>query len=725
MTYLLLLLALQAPAAATDPREALWDAARAGDTARIADALARGADVNAKARYDVTPLFFAAMNGRVDAVKLLLTRGADLNVVDTFYKARAIDMALTNGFADVAVVLLQAGARGGDAALMSGVQLNHAALVEAALKADVSRSTLQAALAAAAAQKRDALLPLIKTALSARPAEPAAAAFAIDPATLPRFAASYGDASAPIRIAVRVENGGLVAQAEGQPAFPLVATSATAFRANIPGLDLTITFNSAGDQVESLTLVQGQANITLRRATTAPAAAAAAAPAAAPAAVPAAAPPVVAATRTAARHWPSFRGQDAAGNGDGQGAVDEWDAASGRNIKWKTPIPGIANSSPIVWGNRVFTTTAVSSSGDATFKTGLYGDVKPVDDVSSHAFKIYCLDTATGRVVWERTAYTGVPKTKRHTKASQANSTPATDGLRVVATFGAIGALVAWDMTGRELWRVDLGVLDSGWFLDPSYQWGHSSSPIIHDGSVIVQADMQKGSYLAAFDVATGKLRWKTARSDEISTWGTPAIVRTAGGRAELVTNGTKVRGYDPATGKQVWTLGPNSEIAIPTPVVAGNLVIVTGGYAPVRPIYAIRPGATGDISLPAGRESSDAIAWSNMTEGTYIPTPIVYRDTLYMLNITGVVSAFEAGTGKRAFRGRIGTGGSFSASPVAADGRLYVASEDGDVHVVSAASGLAPIAKNAMGEVIMSTPAIADGLIFIRTIGHLYAIGK
>jgi outer membrane protein assembly factor BamB len=664
------------------------------------------------------------MNGRVDAVTLLIARGADINAVDTFYRARALDMAVTNGFADVGVVLLQSGARGGDAALMAGVQLNHQALVEAALRADVTRATVQAALGAATQQKREQLLPMIETALAALPAEAAAPAFAVDPATLPRFAGTYGDANAAFRIAVRIENGSLVAQADGQPAFPLVATAANAFRANIPAASIAITFNGTGAQAESLTLVQGQANITLARAAATPAAptAGAAPPSTAPTA---AAPPAVAATRTPARNWPSFRGEAAAGNGDGQGAVDQWDAASGRNIKWKTPIPGIANSSPVVWGNRVFTTTAVSSAGDATFKTGLYGDVKPVDDLSSHAFKIYCLDTVTGRVVWERTAFTGVPKTKRHTKASQANSTPATDGRRVVATFGAIGALVAWDMNGRELWRADLGVLDSGWFLDPSYQWGHSSSPIIHDDMVIVQADVQKGSYLAAYDLATGRLRWKTARPDEISTWGTPAVVRTTSGRAELVTNGTKVRGYDPATGSLLWTLGPNSEIAIPTPVVAGDLVIVTGGYAPVRPIYAIRPGASGDISLAKGQESNAAIAWSNMTEGTYIPTPLVYRDHLYMLQITGVVTAFEPSTGKRAFRARIGSGGSFSASPIAADGKLYVATEDGEVHVVTAGPELTPIATNAMNEVIMSTPAIADGLIFIRTMGHLYAIGR
>jgi outer membrane protein assembly factor BamB len=300
-----------------------------------------------------------------------------------------------------------------------------------------------------------------------------------------------------------------------------------------------------------------------------------------------------------------------------------------------------------------------------------------------------------------------------------------TDGRRVVAVFGSAGVMIAWDYAGKELWRVNLGTLDSGWFFDPSFQWGHSSSPIIYRNSVILQADVQKGSFIAAWDVATGKPMWKTARADEISTWGTPTIARTADGRDVLVTNGTKIRGYDPSSGRQLWTLGPNSEITIGTPVAGNGLVYVTGGYPPVRPIYAIRPDAEGDISLQKGQESNQSIAWSNMTEGTYIPTPLLYDGYLFTLNINGVLSAYDPQTGKRAFRGRVGTGGAFSASPVGADGRLYIASEDGEVYVISATPDMKQLAKNDMKEVIMATPAISDGLIVLRTMGHLYGVGQ
>ena len=700
--------------------EALWQAARDGDTAGITAALAKGADVNAKSRYDVTPLIFAAGSGRLEAVKLLISRGADVNAQDTFYRARAAEMAITNGYADVALYLLQNGADG-DALLAMGVQTNNDAMVKAAVAGKVSRQALQNALTLANNMKREAFSPLIKAALDKLPPE-TAPAYTVDPGVLPKYAGNYRDAASGLTMAVTVQNGALMGQVQGQPQVRLVPTAENVFR--VIEVNATLTFNERAGLVESIGLVQGPVTLTLARVTAeaAPPAAAAAAETTPP---PAMLPPGKIARATGPRNWPSFRGDASTGNGDGQRAVTDWDAASGKNIKWKTPIPGIANSSPIVWGNRVFATTAVSSAGNNSIKTGLYGDVKPVDDLSPHEWKLYCLDKATGEILWERTAASGAPRTKRHTKSSQASSTPVTDGRRVVAVFGSVGTMIAWDYSGKELWRVNLGTLDSGWFFDPAFQWGHSSSPIIYRNAVILQADIQKGSFIAAWDVATGKPLWRTERADEISTWGTPTIARTADGRDVLVTNGTKIRGYDPASGKQLWTLAPNSEITIGSPVAGNGLVYVTGGYPPVRPIYAIRPGAEGDISLQKGQESNQSIAWSNMTEGTYIPTPLLYDGYLFTLNINGVLTAYDPQSGKRAFRGRVGTGGAFSASPVGADGNLYIASEDGEVYVISATPDMKQIAKNDMKEVIMSTPAISDGLIVVRTMGHLYGVGQ
>jgi outer membrane protein assembly factor BamB len=282
--------------------------------------------------------------------------------------------------------------------------------------------------------------------------------------------------------------------------------------------------------------------------------------------------------------------------------------------------------------------------------------------------------------------------------------------------------LAAYDVNGRLLWKKDLGLIDSGWFFDVTHQWGHSSSPIIYQDSVIVQVDRQKDSFIAAYDLASGKELWRTSRTDEIPTWATPTVVRGKLGD-ELITNGTKIRAYDPETGKLRWTLGPNSEIAIPTPVAGTDLVYLMGGYAPVRPIYAVRPGASGDISLPKSATSSDAVAWTN-GEGAYIPTPLVYRGLLYALNVNGILTAYDAQTGERIYRARVGAGGAFSASPIAADGRLYFASEDGEVFVAKAGREYVELFKHDMKEVIMATPAISDGLIVVRTNQHVYGIG-
>jgi outer membrane protein assembly factor BamB len=698
--------------------EALANAARSGDAAQVGSLLDKGVDVNAKGRYGATALFFAADKGHLDVVKLLIARGADINIQDTFYRTRPINWALSNDHADVAIFLLEKQSKGADDALMSGVRSNNPRLVKAALaSSDLDRRTLQAALATAERDKRAELVPTIKAALDALPLE-TEPEVKLDPAVLQRYVGRYRNETAGVTATISVRDSQLLAEVPGQPPITFAATGESTFRAReMDGL--TIAFNGRGGMVESVTVNEQGRVSSYARLSDAATTSSTAPPATPPGG---AASPDRVYSRTPPRNWPSFRGELASGNGDGQGVVSEWDVATGKNVSWKTAIPGIATASPIIWGDRVFLTTAVSAAGDSSFRTGLYGDVKPVDDLSEHQFKIYCLDKKTGRILWDRTAFSGAPKVKRHTKSTQANSTPASDGKRVVAAFGSVGLLVAYDLDGKELWRADLGVLDSGWFFDPTYQWGHSSSPVIYKNSVIVQADIQKGSYLAAWDLTTGKQIWKTER-DEIPTWGTPALV--TGARDEIVTNGTKIRGYDPATGKLLWTLGPNSEVTVATPIAGDGLVYITAGYPPVRPIYAVKTGATGDISLPTGSESSDAIAWSNSREGTYIPTPILYGGHLFTCNNNGIVNVYDAKTGQRAGRGRIGEGGAFSASPVAADGKLYFASEDGDVHVVRATPTLDPIAKNAMKEVMMATPAISDGLIVVRTLGHVYGIGQ
>lgn len=702
--------------------EELWDAARNGDEARVRAALDKGADVNAKSRYGATALSFAADKGHTHVIRLLLERGADINVQDTFYSMRPLNMALMNGHLDAARLLVERGSLGAPAALNTGVQENDAALVAAALAStELTRAHLTSALAAAQRAKRTEFAEKISAKLAEMPA-PAAPAATVDRATLQSYAGPYRNEQGMV-ITVALSGDQLTATAPGQPPLTLVPTSPTTFNAaEFEGISFT--FAGRGGTIEQLVLNQGGGQMAFSRVSTDTAAAAAApAPAAAAKADPKADPTSLKpAPRTAPRPWTGFRGDNASGNGDGQGAVVEWNLETGNNVRWKTPIPGISTSSPIVHGNRVFVVTAISSKGDATFRTGLYGDVKPVEDLSEHTWKIYALDKNSGKILWERTAFTGAPKVKRHTKSSQANSTPVTDGKTVVAAFGSIGLLAAWDVDGRQLWTADIGIVNSGWFFDPEYQWGHSSSPIIYGNTVIVQVDQYKGSYIAAYALDSGKEVWRTERPDEISTWGTPTIF-SAGGRDQIVTNGTTVRGYDAKTGKELWALGPNSEITVGTPVVGDGLVYVTGGYPPVRPIYAIKPTASGTMTVK-GDSKPEWLAWSNDRDGTYIPTPLYYKGILYTFGNNGILTAFDGATGERLYRARVGGGGSFAGSPVAADGRLYFANEDGQVIVATAGKTYEELVTNELKEVIMSTPAISDGVIVIRTIGHVYGLG-
>jgi len=421
--------------------------------------------------------------------------------------------------------------------------------------------------------------------------------------------------------------------------------------------------------------------------------------------------------------WPSFRGPQASGVADGQRLPDTWDRATGKNVLWRTPIPGLAHSSPIVWGDSIFVTTAISSRKDATFKPGLYGDGDASDDRSIHKWVIYALDKRTGRIRWERVTREGAPRNKRHIKSTYASATPATDGRIVVAWFGSEG-VHAFDINGTALWHVDLGRVDMGAYDIPTYEWGPASSPIIWNGLVILQCDTQADSFVIALDVETGKTVWKTTRQ-ELPSWGSPTVAVTASG-PELVTNASNfIRGYDARTGRELWHLGGSSKITAPTPIFADDLIVVASGRAPERPIFVVKPGSRGDLTLPRDTTSSVSIAWSRAGRGSYMPTPLAYKGLLYVLANNGVFDAYDLKTGRESYRQRLPLVGSgFSASPVAADGKIYLSNEDGDMLVVRAGQAFEHIATNSIGEFLMATPALSDGVMYVRGQSTLFAIG-
>jgi outer membrane protein assembly factor BamB len=350
--------------------------------------------------------------------------------------------------------------------------------------------------------------------------------------------------------------------------------------------------------------------------------------------------------------------------------------------------------------------------------------VRPVIDDTPHEWRVYALDKKTGAIRWQQTAYKGVPKIKRHTKATHANSTLATDGERVIAFFGSEG-LYAYDLKGKLLWKKDLGVLDAGWYTAPEMQWETGSSPVIHDGMVVIQADVQKGSFLAMFDAKDGRELWRVDRTD-VPTWSTPTI-HVVNGVTQILVNGMRqVGAYDFKTGKEIWTLSGGGDIPVPTPVASDGLVYITNAHGPMSPVYAIRDTAKGDVSLKPDTSSNEAVVWSVPKGGGSMCTPLVYQGLTYIVTYNGIMSVFDAKTGERKYQQRLaGATNAFTSSPVANDGKVYVASEDGQVFVLKAGPTYEVLAMNEMSTPVLATPAISEGRLLLRTQDQMMAIGK
>jgi outer membrane protein assembly factor BamB len=420
-------------------------------------------------------------------------------------------------------------------------------------------------------------------------------------------------------------------------------------------------------------------------------------------------------------NWPQFRGPSASGVATGSPPI-AWNGESGKNVLWKTAIPGLGHSSPVIWGDRIFLTSAVSATGEASLKVGLYGDVTSVEGEPAQSFKVFCLDRRSGKILWERTAASGRPKVKRHPKSTHANPTPATDGKHLVVFFGSEG-LYSYDLNGGLLWKKDFGVLDSGFYSAPDAQWGFASSPVIFENMVIIQADVQKNSFLAAFEAGSGKELWRTPRSD-VPTFSTPTVAPYTGRGAkgwQVVVNGWKhIGGYDLKTGKELWRLTGGGDIPVPTPVFGDGLVVVTNAHGQGRPIFAVRTDAAGDLT-----ENRSAIAWTQERAGNYMQTPLVHGGLGYFCYDNGVLSVYQMGTGERLYQQRLGGAASgFSSSPVTAGGRLYITNEEGHSYVLALGPQYKLLAEIELGETVMATPAISGDVLYIRGGKHMFAIG-
>jgi len=433
---------------------------------------------------------------------------------------------------------------------------------------------------------------------------------------------------------------------------------------------------------------------------------------------------LVLAASTHAAHWPQYRGPHASGLDRTHTLPTTFNVETRENVRWQTPIPGLAHASPIVWENRIFVATALAADGaKADLKVGLYGNIDSAKDTTRHEWRLLAVDKITGKILWNTLAHAAVPRVARHTKATHANSTPATDGRHVVALFGSEGLFCFEAQTGKLLWKKDLGAMDSGYFQMPSAQWGFASSPILHDGKIIVLCDVQKDSFLAVFDVTDGRELWRTLRKD-VPTWSTPTLV-TAAGRTQIAVNGWHhTGGYDAATGRELWKLDGGGDIPVPTPISGHDLIYFTSAHGRSRPMRAIRSDASGDITPDNADFKHPAIAWNHDRKGNYMQTPILVGDLLFACTDVGLVTCFDARTGAIRYEQRLATNSEgYTASPVSDGRHLYFTSELGNVFVVPAADKISIVATNKLGETCLSTPAISDGALLFRTREHLVAI--
>lgn len=409
-------------------------------------------------------------------------------------------------------------------------------------------------------------------------------------------------------------------------------------------------------------------------------------------------------------NWPQFRGPHGDGLARGETLPERWSETE--NVVWKADIPGWGWSSPVIWGGKIFVTSAVGENELKKPVIGGYpgGRVKPTD---VHRWMVYCLDSETGRIVWEREAHKGIPPEQRHPKNSYANATPITDGQRVYAYIGNIG-LFCYDMDGKPLW-------EQRWGSFPMRGgWGPGASPVLHKDRLYLVNDNERESFLLALDSATGKQIWRVER-DEKSNWSTPYVWENDI-RTELVTIGTgKVRSYD-LDGNLLWELSGTSGLVSLTPLAKHGLLYLGAGYH-YGPLYAIRPGASGDISLQPGETANEWIAWSQRRGSGIHPCYLISDERLYVLFDAGLFTCYNATTGETVFpRQRLDTGGGrFYASPWAYNGRVFLLNEDGTTWVVDDGPEFKLVRKNKLNDPAWATPAIARGSLFIRTFTGLY----
>ena len=409
-------------------------------------------------------------------------------------------------------------------------------------------------------------------------------------------------------------------------------------------------------------------------------------------------------------YWPYWRGPAADGMAVGNAPLNWSDT---QNIRWQTDIPGLGNSSPVVWGDQVFLTTAIRTGAPAAAapEAGARGRA-PSGPQAEHNFDVLCLDRKTGRLLWQRTAKTAVPHEGAHqTYGSFASNSPVTDGRHVYAFFGSRG-MYCYDMKGNLVWQKDFGVQ-----MRMRSAFGEGRGPVLSGERLILVFDHEGDSFMVVLDNTTGKEIWRAAR-DEISSWAAPLVVE-AGGRKQVVVSATRrVRSYDLETGTLIWECSGLGSNVIPHPVRQDDLIFIMSGHQNPK-LMAIRLGREGDLT------DTDAVVWSKVNGNSYTPSPVIFDNKLYVLTDSGMISCYNARTGEAYYQqARLPKANSFKSSPVGANGRLYLASENEDVYVLRMGERYEVLATNTLtDQVFIATPAITGSEIFLRSKTRLYCV--
>jgi outer membrane protein assembly factor BamB len=419
-------------------------------------------------------------------------------------------------------------------------------------------------------------------------------------------------------------------------------------------------------------------------------------------------------------NWHRFRGPDADGVApDNPGLPITW--TNTENVKWAVDVPGWGWSCPIVWGDRVYLSTVVSDEENLTPSKGLYlgaGVRNPAKGI--HHWMVYCFDVNTGKELWKHEAHTGQPQVPRHPKSTYAAETAATDGERVYVLFGDLG-IYCYDMDGKPLWSQTIEPKKT------ARDYGAAASPVVHDGQVFVVYDNSEQSWIASFDGKTGNERWRTAR-EETHSWATPLVWQNEV-RTEIVVPGKKRNRSYSLNGELLWEFnGKMSSLVIPSPFAAHGMCYIASGYVgdDHRPTFAIKPGATGDITPDGDGDfaDSDYIQWYQGKSSPYNPSQIVYGDYLYTLYDRGFLTCHDAKTGEEVYgKRRLTPGGSFTSSPFAYNGHLFLLSEDGLTYVVKAGPEFEIVERNQLDELTMACPAVSADKLLIRTASKLYCM--